>query len=162
MKVYQCCFKVVPLKNSQFVLPMVLAVKRDPSVVFEMPVQSPKSSANGIDYSKPVLIYQVWANSDTFLQKLIHFKKTVCMFMCLFVLYSRLHPSTNCSKTQRRLGNWQSRCRQNFQHNATTCLLDFCKKSTRFFGQNSHWLPVAEWLSGVERKGPNWGVKQCW
>ena len=56
-------FQLALTQNSYFWIPMFLAE-------FELPVQSPKRSAKGIEYSIPFLIFQVWANSDciTFLQ----------------------------------------------------------------------------------------------
>ena len=83
----------------------------------------------------------------------------VCLFVCLFVLYSRPHRWTDGGETRREGG---PRAGIGFSEISDPIRQPVCQifaKNTRFFGQNSHCLAVTEWTR--EKSGHFW-VKQHW
>ena len=69
---------------------------------------------------------------------------SLCLFVHLFVLYSRPHCWTDSDKTLREGGH---QARIGFSKSSNQ-FARYLQKNTRFFGPNSLCLAVAEWLSG--------------
>ena len=109
--------------------------------VFNKRLRKGKSLINNISGT---LVHQLMKAKNKPMGQSTNIKQKVC----LFVLYSRPHCWPDCGQTWRE-GGHQAGIGFSDQMHQPICQI-FAKKS-RFFGQNSHCLVVAKWLSGVER-----------